>query len=144
MSDSQKEKTHAMENALRRDISPTTLISRLPQKSLKGYLLGLMGKRGVSTDALAELAALNRASLYKILNGTTRHPQRNVLLRLALALRLSFSETQTLLNCGDCAPLSGNRARDIIVSNGIIKNSSIEEVNSHLQMHGLTDLYSKD
>ncbi len=137
-------KTRAMENALRQDISPTELIGDLAKNSLHSYLVGLMGKRGITTDALAELAALNRASLYRILNGTTRHPQRNVLIRLALVLRLSFDETQQLLHYGGCAQLSGNRARDIIISNGIIKNSTIDDVNAHLQAHYFLDLYGKE
>ena len=137
-------KTRAMERALREDTSPTALIGELNRMTLRSYLVGLMGKRGISTDALAELAALNRASLYKILKGVTRQPQRNVLIRLALVLGLSFDETQQLLYYGGHAQLSGNRARDIIISNGIIKKSTIEDVNAHLQAHFFSDLYSKE
>ena len=136
--------TQIMEDELRKDISPTELMQRLPKSSLQSFLLGQAGKKKISTDALAELAALNRASLYKIMNGTTRHPQRNVLLRLALVLRLSFDETQTLLRYGGRAALSGSRGRDIIISDGIIKRRSIDEVNAHLQSHYFVDLYSKE
>lgn len=137
-------KTRAMEKALRQDTSPTALIGKLSKNTLRSYLIGLMGKRGISTDALAELAALNRASLYKILSGVTRQPQRNVLIRLALVLDLSFEETQQLLHYGGRAQLSGDRARDIIISNGIIKHSAIEDVNTHLRAHYFADLYSKE
>ena len=136
--------TQIMEEALRKDTSPTELIQMLPKSSLQSFLLTRAGKMRISTDALAELAALNRASLYKILNGTTRQPQRNVLLRLALVLRLSFEETQTLLRYGGRAALSGSRGRDIIISDGIIKQRTIEEVNAHLQSHYFVDLYSKE
>ena len=142
--DENSSKTRAMEKAMRQDTSPTALINELPPNSLRACLISFMSKRAISTDALAELAALNRASLYKILNGSTKHPQRNVLIRLALVLRLSFDETQRLLHYGGCAPLSGNRARDIIISNGIIKESTIDDVNSHLQAHYFLDLYSKE
>lgn len=136
--------TQAMKDELRKEISPTELIQRLSKTSLHSYLLGVMGKKRISTDALAELAALNRASLYRILNGSTKHPQRNVLLRLALVLRLTFDETQTLLYYGGCAALSGNRARDIILSDGIINGRSIDEVNSRLKRHYFIDLYSRE
>ena len=136
--------TQIMEDELRKDTSPTELMQRLPKSSLQSFLLSQSGKKRITTDALAELAALNRASLYKILNGTTRHPQRNVLLRLALVLRLSFEETQTLLRYGGRAALSGSRGRDIIISDGIIKQRTIDEVNAHLQSHYFVDLYSKD
>lgn len=133
-----------MENALRKEMRPTALIDRLAQNSLQSYLISLMGQKRISTDALAELAALNRASLYKILNGATKHPQRNVLIRLSLVMRLSFEETQELLHRGGRAKLSGDRARDIIISHGVIKNHSIEEVNDRLRAHYFADLYSKE
>lgn len=136
--------TRAMEEELLRDITPTELIERLPSETLQGFLNRMIGRRGVSVDALAELAALNRASLYKIISGTTRHPQRNVLLRLAMVLRLNFSETQELLRYGGRASLSSRRARDIIISDGIINGKSIDEVNDRLQAHYFTDLYSKE
>ncbi len=137
-------KTRAMEDALRMETSPTELIGRLPRESLQGFLNTVMGRRGVSTDALAGLAELNRASLYKILGGVTKHPQRNVLLRLALALQMSFDETQQLLRYGGRATLSGGRARDIIISDGIINGRAIDEVNARLQSHYFLDLYSKE
>lgn len=142
--DEKNSKTKAMERALRRNASPTALIGKVQQDPLRSYLISLMGRRNISTDALAELAALNRASLYKILNGSTRHPQRNVLIRLALVLRLNFEETQQFLHYGGCAQLSGNRARDIIISNGIIKGNTIDDVNYHLQAHYFVDLYGKE
>lgn len=136
--------TLTMEERLKQDTPVTDLIRELGNSSLQGFLTGLMGKRGISTDALAELAALNRTSLYRILNGETRHPQRNVLLRLALVLRLSFEETQELLHYGGRASLSGRRARDILLSDGIIRGRSIDEVNERLRAHYFLDLYSKE
>ena len=136
--------TRAMERELLQDVPPTELIGRLSSESLQGYLNRMIGRRGISVDALAELAALNRASLYKIMSGVTKHPQRNVLIRLALVLRLGFSETQELLHYGGRANLSARRARDIIISDGIINGRSIDEVNDRLQAHCYVDLYSKE
>ena len=136
--------TRAMEEELLREITPTELIERLSSETLQGFLNRMIGRRGVSVDALAELAALNRASLYKIISGTTKHPQRNVLLRLAMVLRLNFKETQELLRYGGRASLSARRARDIIISDGIINGKSVDEVNNRLQAHFFVDLYSKE
>ena len=136
--------TQAMEKELLRETSPTELICRVSSESLQGFLNRMIGRRGISVEALAELAALNRASLYKILSGSTRHPQRNVLLRLAMVLRLSFNETQELLRHGGRANLSARRARDIIISDGIINGRPIDEVNTRLQTHCFIDLYSKE
>ena len=133
-----------MKNALIENASPTTLIRKMTELTLQSYLNKLMGKRRISTDALAELAGLNRASLYKILNGSTKHPQRNVVLRLALVLRLSFEETQELLSRSRNATLTGSSARDIILSHGIIQQRSIDEVNRRLAAHDFPDLFSKE
>lgn len=133
-----------MRNALKENASPTTLIKKMTHLTLQSYLNKLMGQRRISTDALAELAGLNRASLYKIMNGSTKHPQRNVVLRLALVLRLSFEETQELLSRSRNANLSGNSARDIILSHGIIQQRSIDEVNQRLAAHDFPDLFSKE
>lgn len=135
--------TKTMERRLRDRVSASALLQHADPQGLPGYLDHLMGRRGISTDALAELSGLNRASLYKILNGSTRAPQRNVLLRLALTLRLSFDEAQQLLKYGGQASLSGQRGRDILISDGIIHQKSIDEVCARLREYRFPDLYGK-
>ena len=93
MGKSEKFTTQAMLEQLQKQVSVSALVEKAEKTSLPGFLNQMMGKKGITTDALAELSALNRASLYKILNGSTKKPQRNVLLRLALTLQLSFQET---------------------------------------------------
>lgn len=136
--------TKAMVDQLEKQVSASVLIRLAAANNLPGYLNQLMGKRNISTDALAELSALNRASLYKILNGSTRKPKRNVLLRLALTLQIDFQEAQTLLKYGGRAALSGSRGRDIIISDGIINRKTIDDVNQRLQNYRFADLYAKD
>ena len=137
-------KTELMEKQLLDEIPASTLIHLVSTDSLPGYLNHLMGKRNISADVLAGLAALNRASLYKILNGTTKTPSRNVLLRLGLAMRLGFQDTQLLLKLGGRATLSGERKRDILISDGIIHKRSIDEINARLLRHKFSSLYEKE
>ena len=134
--------TEAMVEQLQQQISISSLVERAEKNSLPGYLNKLMGRKGITTDALAELSALNRASLYKILNGTTKKPQRNVLLRLAMTLQLSFQETQQLLKVGNRAPLSSSRGRDIIISDGVVNRRSIDDVCQYLRQYNYQDLYT--
>ena len=136
--------TENMEKHLLENLSPAQLVEKLREQSLSGYLNYLMGRRNFSTELLAELSALNRSSLYRILNGKTKSPQRNVLIRLALTLRLTFQETQELLKCGCQASLSGQRGRDILISDGIIHHKSIEDVNERLLAYHFPDLYSRE
>ena len=137
-------KTEAMKRQLLEGVSPEALLEYVSPDTLQGYLNLLLGRRGMSVDVLAGLAALNRASLFKILNGTTKNPLRNVLFRLALALGLGFEETQLLLKLAGRAPLSGERKRDVFVSDGIIHRKSIDDVCAVLRAYGFSDLYGKD
>lgn len=137
-------KTELMEKQLLEEIPASTLIHLVSTDSLPGYLNHLMGRRNISADVLAGLADLNRASLYKILNGSTKNPSRNVLLRLGLAMQLGFQDTQLLLKLGGRATLSGERKRDILISDGIIHKRSIDEINARLQRHSFPSLYEKE
>lgn len=118
------------------------LIHQVKLPSLAGCLNEFLGKRRMNTDAMAELAGMNRASAYKILNGEMK-PSRNVLLRIALVLELSFEETQVLLKCGERASLSASRPRDLLLMDGVINRRSIDDVNLQLQQNGFLDLYSR-
>ena len=122
--------TEAMKQRLSQNMEVTELLRMASEGSLRGILNEWIGKRGVSVEALAELSLLNRASLYKILNGVTKQPKRNVLLRLCLTLRMGFEETQKVLKYGNQARLSSSRSRDIIVSEGIIQGRSIQDINA--------------
>ena len=136
--------TEAMEILIRQRTPMKDLMSRVSCHSLSGYLNHLMGRQEITGDALAELSAMNPSSLYRILNGSTKAPRRNLLLRLAMTLQLSFQETQTLLKLGCRAGLSSSRGRDIIISDGIIFHKSIDEVNTRLLEYHLPDLYGRD
>ena len=144
MGKSEKFTTQAMLEQLQKQVSVSALVEKAEKTSLPGFLNQMMGKKGITTDALAELSALNRASLYKILNGSTKKPQRNVLLRLALTLQLSFQETQQLLKAGGRAHLSSSRGRDIIISDGIVNQRGIDDVCRSLRKYDYQDLYVND
>lgn len=110
--------------------------------SLADCLNEMMGKRDLSVQVTAGIADLNPATLHKII-AKKMAPSRNVLLRIAFALEMSFEETQILLKSGNCAALSGSRTRDLYIIDGIENGKTYDEVNNALQAHGLGDLYSK-
>lgn len=114
--------------------------AKLP--SLSAYLFSFICKTDASIEIIANLASLNKASLYRILNGES-NPGRNVLIRLSRILNMSLEETQTLLKCGNVASLSGSKPRDIIIINGILNRLEIDDINDLLLKHGFTDIYSK-
>ena len=107
--------------------------------SLAGFLNEMMGRKNYSVEMTAGFAGLNPATIHKILTQKIA-PSRNALLRLALALELSFDETQTLLKSGSCAALSGSRRRDLYIIKGLREHMSFVDVNGLLAENGFVDL----
>lgn len=118
------------------------LLHQVKLPSLASCLNEFLGRQRINTDVMAELAGMNRASAYKILNGEMK-PSRNVLLRIALVLELSFEECQILLKCGERAALSASRPRDLVLMDAVINRHSIDDVNQQLQQNKFLDLYSR-
>lgn len=109
---------------------------------IKRVLSDLIDSRGLTADRLADFVGIDPATIFRILKGT-RNPSRNILLRIALVLKLSMEETQALLKSGNCASLSGSRERDLIIMEGIIHKHFIDEVNYMLTEKGMLDLNSR-
>lgn len=110
--------------------------------TLQAIVNNALGKKNMSVSMAAELSGINRASLYKILDGQVQ-PQRNTLLRLALTLELDFSETQQLLKAGNASLLSVERLRDQIIMVGLVNQDPIDEISRTLEKHGFINLYAK-
>lgn len=61
------------------------------------YLCALLEKHGLRKTDLIFASGRERSYCYQILNGTRRNPSRDTLLAIALGLRFSLEETQTML-----------------------------------------------
>ena len=101
-----------------------------------------MGRENMSVETLADLSDLKRATIYRIMN-RQRNPTRNTILRIAIALALSFEETQVLLKSGNCSQLSAMRDRDLIIMNGIARGIDYEAINEELAAKDMPDLNVK-
>lgn len=122
----------------RGELDPTKAFPfKLP--TLSACLNEFMGQRGLSSDALAGLAGINRATVFKIL-GDKMKPSQEMLVSFALVLELSFEQTQTLLKCGNCSALSGMRQRDAIIIKGITEHQPLDDVDEALRALGLRGL----
>ena len=110
--------------------------------TLGTFLMNQICVKGISIGAASELAGLNRATLYKILNGDT-HPTRNVLLRLSRVLEMNIEKTQQLLKMAGLSPLSGSKTEDLIVMYGIINGMNIMDIDQDLTRNGYPGLFSK-
>lgn len=92
----------------------------------------LMEERKKSVEVVAGFAGIEPSTLYRIKN-RQRNATRNNILRIAMALELSFEETQILLKSGNCAQLSASRKRDLFIMQAIVnKNYDITALNKTL------------
>ena len=129
---------------LARGCSPDEVRERMRQErivfpSISGVLIEMMEKRGKSVEVVAGLADVEPTTIYRIIK-KERNPSRNILFRLALAMELTFAETQVLLKSGNCASLSASRPRDLVIMDGIIHNRDFVEVNVELEKKGFPNL----
>ena len=110
--------------------------------TISDVLNEFMGRENMSVERLSDLSDVTSAMIYRILK-RERNPGRNIILRMAMALALSFDETQVLLKSGNCAPLSASRDRDLIIMNGITNGLDYEAVNKKLTENNMPDLNVK-
>lgn len=125
---------------IRNGASPEKI--QVDDTSLSNYLNYLLGRRDIPLSILAELAGVNRATLYKILSGSM-NPSRNLMIRLGLELLLSYDEMQTLLKLSSCASLSGTRKRDVFIINAIVNHQSVGVLEDMLIKNDLESILSR-
>lgn len=113
-----------------------------PTETLPSMLLRFTGRKGMSTERMAEFAGLSRAAGYKILNGKMR-PEADSLIKLAFVLELTVDETQALLKSGHRATLSAGSMRDVAILYGLMNRLSLAEMDEVLEERGLAPLVGK-
>lgn len=121
------------------DPSQIDIKSQNVGQKLNAYI----GRKNISVSALAGLAVVSRANLYKIMNGTVTGT-RNTVLRIAMALELTFDETQELLKTSGNAMLTVRSVRDRYISQAIIKKSSMDDLEKMLLTLDLNSIYGKN
>ena len=98
-------------------------------RKLSQILLPKMGT--MSNEVLADLAGCSRAYVYGIMGGT-KHPEKDMLLRIAFVLGMSVDETQEMLQTAHRAVLSSKDKRDICVIFGLVNGLDLETMDEVL------------
>ena len=104
-------------------------------------LRDLLERTGISASDWIAAADISRSYGYQILRGE-RIPGRDILLRTALAVRLSVEETQRLLTLGGCAVLYPRIRRDAAVIFALNQSLSLLETESLLSSLPERSLYA--
>lgn len=95
------------------------------------HLAALMEERGLSPARLGELALLSRSFTYQLCSGV-RAPSRDVVLRLALVLKLDPEETQRLLRSACRGALYPRVRRDAALIFALQRGMSLFDANELL------------
>lgn len=107
------------------------------------YLRDLLNKYDKKASVVSIDAGLNHSYVGNIINGKKNNPSRNVLICICFALGATLDETQYLLKYAGHAPLYVRRKRDVIIWFGLLKQESLDTVNTNLIDRGLTPLYKE-
>ena len=107
--------------------------------TISNVLNEFLERENMSVETLSDLSDIKKSTIYRIMN-KQRNPGRNVILRIAVALALSFEETQVLLKSGNCSLLSASRDRDLVIMEGIAQEKDYESINEELIARNMIDL----
>lgn len=99
------------------------------------YLSGLLTKYKMTIQQVSDKAVLSRSFGYQIFNGL-RSPNRNVLIRIAVVMKLSLSETQYLLKISQRGELYPRVRRDAAIIFCIKNKCSLDETDEMLESLG--------
>ncbi len=103
---------------------------------LSSLLEKLIKKYNLKKSEIIRNAEMSEVYAYQIFSGL-RIPERKKLLCIAIAMKLSLDEVQTLLKCAGYAVLYVKIPFDSIILYGICKQLSVVEINEILYEYGL-------
>ena len=105
------------------------------RKPIDSIILSGLERLDMTMECMTEMAYINRATGYKIINNKMR-PKQDVLLRIAFALKFGPEETQELLKSGYCALLTASSPRDVVPIYGLKHHLLLEEIDELLIEYG--------
>ena len=104
-------------------------------------LLGeLYERKSLSKAALAKQAGMSEVYVHQVFSGR-RTPSRDRLLCLCIGLEATLEETQRLLKQAIYAQLYPANKRDAIIIHGIIRRTSLSQINDKLFTEGEKTLF---
>ncbi len=103
----------------------------------------LLEQASMSAPEWMAATNISKSYAYQVLRGE-RTPGRDILLRTALALKLSLKETQRLLTMGDCGALYPRIRRDAAVIFALNQHMTLLETEDLLTSLPERSLYAKE
>ena len=120
--------TKELEHQIRESPTPQVLTGEdYAPPSLPIYLNSLLHRHGLTVQDVVVACNLDRSYGYQLFNGT-RRPSRELLLRLALLLKLGEDEAQRLLKIAGRQPLYARNRRDATLLYALTHGLTAEDV----------------
>lgn len=104
--------------------------------SLCQYLNHLQAEHGCKKGDVIADALIERSYGYQIFSGRKEAPSRDVLISLALAMKLTLDETQSLLRVAHMAMLYPRVPRDSVIIRALANHESVIQCNAMLESFG--------
>ncbi len=117
--------------------------SELSQVELHTYLYELTDRAGLTIPQLMDKASIAKSLAYQIFNGQ-RMPNRNLIIRIALTLKLDLEVTQRLLRIAKKGELYPRVQRDAAIIFCIQHGYSMIDTNELLENLGEAILLKED
>ena len=111
------------------------LSSHMGSPTFPEALSQIMKERDISVTRLCEAALLSRSFTYQLCEGI-RVPGRDIVLRLAIVLELSYEQTQHLLLSAQRGVLYPRVRRDAIIIIALGKHMSLSDTDEALRSLG--------
>ena len=128
--------TKELEHQIRESPTPQVLTGEdYAPPSLPIYLNSLLHRHGLTVQDVVVACNLDRSYGYQMFNGT-RRPSRELLLRLALLMKLGEDEAQRLLKIAGRQPLYARNRRDAAVLYALTHGLTVEETEELLESLG--------
>jgi len=107
-------------------------LNHIKDATFHQYLKDLMKKKRVTAPALISGACISKTYAYQFINGE-RLPGRDIVLRMAFALKLNIDDTQRLLTLAGKGVLYPKIRRDAGILFCLRKKMTLDETNSFLE-----------
>ena len=126
-----------------RESGKAVLEQKQTEPACAQVLQNLLEQAGLSVPEWIAAADISKSYAYQVLRGE-RIPGRDILLRTALALRLSLKEVQRLLAVGGCGALYPKIRRDAAVIFALNQHMTLLETEDLLVSLSERSLYARE
>lgn len=99
--------------------------------TVSDFLSEYINSKGLIKSHIIKDAEISEIFGFQVLSGT-RHPSRNTLLSLCIAMKMSLDEVQNSLKIAGFAPLYPKKKRDSIIILGISNGETVCDINNKL------------